>query len=49
MRKSVVTDPLLRVNSNDNTPAVLHTEIVPGAGIRLTVMPKGGGSEIGAR
>ncbi len=45
MRKSVVTDPLLRVNSNDNTPAVLHTEIVPGASIRLTVMPKGGGSE----
>lgn len=45
MRKSVVSDPLLRVNSNDNTPAVLHTEIVPGSGIRLSVMPKGGGSE----
>lgn len=45
MRKSVVSDPLLRVNSNDNTPAVIHTEIVPGEQIELTVMPKGGGSE----
>jgi fumarate hydratase subunit alpha len=45
MRKSVVSDPLLRINSNDNTPAVLHTEIVPGANIELTVVPKGGGSE----
>ncbi|MHA7685746.1 fumarate hydratase [Cupriavidus sp. PET2-C1] len=45
MRKSVVSDPLLRVNSNDNTPAVLHTEIVPGSDIQLTVVPKGGGSE----
>lgn len=45
MRKSVVSDPLLRVNSNDNTPAVVHTEIVPGEQIELTVMPKGGGSE----
>ncbi|MET4577654.1 fumarate hydratase [Ottowia thiooxydans] len=45
MRKSVVSDPLLRVNSNDNTPAVVHTEIVPGDQIHLTVVPKGGGSE----
>lgn len=45
MRKSVVTDPLLRINSNDNTPAVLHTDIVAGDQIHLTVMPKGGGSE----
>lgn len=45
MRKSVVTDPLLRVNSNDNTPAVVHTEIVPGNEIHITVVPKGGGSE----
>ncbi len=45
MRKSVVSDPLLRVNSNDNTPAVVHTEIVPGDEIRITVVPKGGGSE----
>lgn len=45
MRKSVVGDPLLRVNTNDNTPAVIHTEIVPGSDIRITVLPKGGGSE----
>jgi fumarate hydratase subunit alpha len=45
MRKSVVSDPLLRLNSNDNTPAVIHSEIVPGSEIVLTVVPKGGGSE----
>ena len=45
MRKSVVGDPLLRVNTNDNTPAVIHTEIVPGSQVRITVLPKGGGSE----
>ena len=45
LRKSVVSDPLLRVNSNDNTPAVVHTDIVPGSKLRLTVLPKGGGSE----
>lgn len=45
MRKSVVGDPLLRVNTNDNTPAVIHTEIVPGSDVRITVLPKGGGSE----
>ncbi len=45
MRKSVVSDPLLRVNSNDNTPAVIHTDIVPGSEVKLTVVPKGGGSE----
>ncbi|WP_198971065.1 fumarate hydratase [Xylophilus sp. ASV27] len=45
MRKSVVSDPLLRVNSNDNTPAVVHTGIVPGSQVRVTVLPKGGGSE----
>jgi fumarate hydratase subunit alpha len=45
MRKSVVGDPLLRVNTNDNTPAVVHTEIVPGDAIHVTVLPKGGGSE----
>jgi fumarate hydratase subunit alpha len=45
MRKSVVGDPLKRVNTNDNTPAVVHTEIVAGSAIRLTVLPKGGGSE----
>ena len=45
MRKSVVGDPLLRVNTNDNTPAVIHTDIVPGSEVRITVLPKGGGSE----
>lgn len=43
-RKSVC-DPLTRKNTGDNTPAVIHTEIVPGDRIRITVMPKGGGSE----
>lgn len=43
-RKSLC-DPLTRENTGDNTPAVLHTEIVPGDRIRITVMPKGGGSE----
>ena len=45
LRKSVVGDPILRVNTNDNTPAVLHTEIVPGSRVRITVAPKGFGSE----
>lgn len=45
MRKSVVGDPLLRVNTNDNTPAVVHTDIVPGSQVRISVLPKGGGSE----
>ncbi len=45
LRKSVVSDPLLRVNTGDNTPAILHTDIVPGDKIRITVAPKGFGSE----
>lgn len=45
LRKSIVKDPLRRVNTNDNTPAVLHTRIVPGDKISLTVAPKGFGSE----
>ena len=46
LRKSVVRDPLFdRVNTEDNTPAVLHTRLVPGDHIRLTVAPKGFGSE----
>ena len=45
LRKSVVADPLRRVNTEDNTPAVLHVELVPGDSLRLTVMPKGFGSE----
>ena len=38
-------DPLTRVNTQDNTPAVLYTEIVPGETVRVTVLPKGFGSE----
>ncbi len=45
LRKSVVGDPLERVNTKDNTPAVLHTEIVDGDRIEITVAPKGFGSE----
>ncbi|MEM1485954.1 fumarate hydratase [Oscillospiraceae bacterium PP1C4] len=45
LRCSVVTDPLRRVNSNDNTPAVLHLNVVPGDKLSITVAPKGAGSE----
>lgn len=45
LRKSVVSDPLERINTNDNTPAVLHTRLVDGDTIRITVAPKGFGSE----
>jgi fumarate hydratase subunit alpha len=46
LRKSMVSRPFsARVNTKDNTPAVIHTEIVPGDRIRISVMPKGGGSE----
>lgn len=45
LRKSVVSDPLLRENTGDNTPAVIHTRIVPGRRVRITVAPKGFGSE----
>ena len=45
LRKSVVGDPLIRKNTGDNTPAVIHTSIVPGENIRITVAPKGFGSE----
>ncbi len=45
LRLSVVKDPLRRENSGDNTPAVLHTRIVSGDKLRLTVAPKGFGSE----
>lgn len=45
LRKSVVGDPLERVNTGDNTPAVLHTSIVPGDKVTITVAPKGFGSE----
>lgn len=45
LRKSVVGDPLLRKNTGDNTPAVIHTEIVPGDHLKITLAPKGAGSE----
>ena len=45
LRKSVVKDPLRRVNTGDNTPAMLYIELVPGDKIELTVAPKGFGSE----
>ncbi len=45
LRKSVVGDPIERINTKDNTPAILHTEIVPGDKVKITVSPKGFGSE----
>ena len=45
LRKSVVSDPLIRENTNDNTPAIIHEKIVPGDKIKITVAPKGFGSE----
>ena len=45
LRKSVVNDPLLRVNTKDNTPAIIHYEIVSGENVEITVAPKGFGSE----
>lgn len=44
-RKSVVSDPLRRMNTGDNTPAVIHTKIVAGDKVKITVAPKGFGSE----
>lgn len=45
LRKSVVGDPLLRVNTKDNTPAIIHYELVPGDKVEILVAPKGFGSE----
>ncbi len=46
LRKSIVNQPFsARVNTKDNTPAMIHTDIVPGDRLKITVMPKGGGSE----
>lgn len=45
LRKSVVKDPILRENTGDNTPAVIYYELVPGEQVRITVAPKGFGSE----
>jgi fumarate hydratase subunit alpha len=45
LRASVLSDPILRVNSGDNTPAIIHTRIVPGEDVIVTLAPKGFGSE----
>ena len=45
LRKSVVRDPLLRTNTGDNTPAIIHYEVVPGEELSITIAPKGFGSE----
>ena len=45
LRKSVVRHPIDRINTTDNTPAVIHVELVPGDRVKITVAPKGGGSE----
>ncbi len=49
LRKSVVADPLLRENTADNSPAVLHTDIVPGDRLKITVAMKGFGAELMSR
>lgn len=45
LRKSVVKDPLIRENTKDNTPAIIHYEMIPGEKVKITVAPKGFGSE----
>lgn len=45
LRKSVVADPVRRGNTNDNTPAILYTEIIDGESVEITIAPKGFGSE----
>ena len=45
LRKSVVSDPLIRENTRDNTPAIIHYDIVPGDKLKITIAPKGFGSE----
>lgn len=45
LRKSMVKDPFDRVNSGDNTPAIIHTDIVPGDKLKITILEKGGGCE----
>ncbi|MFC1920241.1 fumarate hydratase [Chloroflexota bacterium] len=46
LRKSMADRPFTgRINTSDNTPAIIHTEIVPGDNLKITVMPKGGGAE----
>lgn len=45
LRKSILADPIKGKNTGDNTPPIIHTTIVPGDKIKITVAPKGGGSE----
>lgn len=46
LRKSMVADPVIdRVNTKDNTPAIIYTDIIPGESLKITVVPKGGGAE----
>lgn len=45
LRKSIVSDPIERKNTGDNTPAVIYTDIVQGDGVKIIIAPKGGGSE----
>lgn len=45
LRKSVVSDPILRVNTGDNTPAIIHYDVVPGDKLDILIAPKGFGSE----
>lgn len=45
LRKSVVADPFVRTNTNNNTPAVIHYKVVPGDGLLIKILPKGFGSE----
>lgn len=45
LRKSMVADPLSRINTGDNTPAIIHTELIPGGCLKITFMAKGGGCE----
>jgi fumarate hydratase subunit alpha len=45
LRKSILSDPLTRVNTGTNTPCEIHTELVPGTKLEITLLPKGGGSE----
>lgn len=50
LRKSIIRNPLTDPsNTSDNTPAIVHTEIVPGDSVKITVLPKGGGSENASR
>ena len=45
LRKSIVSDPIERKNTGDNTPAIINTDVVPGDKVRIVIAPKGGGSE----